>query len=125
GLVSFPEEGLVRVLSPERGEIAANTLGHSAATDGLEGELVYVGSGAESEYAGKGLRGKITLSELSYSPARHEKALIAWRRGSIGQVMMNWGDESNEAVPFGSMKSAWGNPTPEALRLDMADLPCV
>ncbi|HEY3108749.1 MAG TPA: M28 family peptidase, partial [Chloroflexota bacterium] len=125
GLVSFPETALIRVLAPERREIAANTLGHSASTDGLEGELVYVGSGAESEYAGKEVRGKITLSELSYSPARHEKALIAWRQGSIAQVMMNWGDESNQAVPFGSIKSAWGNPTPEALASEMPDLPCV
>src|SRR5262245_9804196 len=125
GLVSFPEEGLVRVLSPEQREIAANTLGHSASTEGLAGELVYVGSGAESEYAGQDVRGKVTLSELSYSPARHEKALIAWQRGSIAQVMMNWGDESNQAVPFGSIKSAWGNPSPEALASEMPDLPCL
>jgi hypothetical protein len=125
GLVSFPGPALVRVLAPERREIAANTLGHSASTAGLEGELVYVGSGAESEYAGKETRGKITLSELSYSPARHEKALIAWQQGSIAQIMMNWGDESNQAVPFGSVKSAWGNPSPESLASEMPDLPCV
>jgi len=112
GLVSFPEPATVRLLTPEQREIVANTLGHSATTEGIEGELVYVGSGAESEYEGKDVRGKITLSELSYSPARHEKAYIAWKRGSIAQIMMNWGDETNTAVPFGSMKSAWGNPTP-------------
>ena len=125
GLVSFPEEAEVRVLSPDQRMIQANTLGHSASTDGIEGELVYVGSGAESDYEGKDVVGKITLSELSYSPARHEKALIAWRKGSIAQIMMNWGDETNEAVPFGSMKSAWGNPTPETLATEMPDLPCV
>jgi hypothetical protein len=125
GLVSFPEGGLVRVLSPEQCEIVANTLGHSATTSGIEGDLVYVGSGAESEYEGRDVRGKITLSELSYAPARHEKAYVAWKRGSIGQIMMNWGDETNEAVPFGSMKSAWGNPTPEALKNEIPDLPCV
>lgn len=125
GLVSFPEDAEVRVLSPDTRTIEANTLGHSASTDGLEGEVVYVGSGAESDYEGKDVRGKITLSELSYSPARHEKALIAWRRGSTAQVMMNWGDEHNTAVPFGSMKSAWGNPTPETLATEMPDLPCV
>jgi hypothetical protein len=125
GLVSFPQEGLVRVLKPERREIVANTLGHSASTDGVEGDLIYVGSGAESEYDGKDVRGRITLSELSYSPARHEKAYIAWKRGSIAQIMMNWGDERNEAVPFGSMKSAWGNPTPQTLRDEMPDIPCV
>jgi hypothetical protein len=125
GLVSFPEKGTLRVLEPEEREIEANTLGHSASTPGLEGEVVYVGSGAESEYEGKDVRGKITLSELSYSPARHEKALIAWRKGSIAQIMMNWGDETNPAVPFGSMKSAWGNPTPEALRDEIPDIPCI
>ena len=125
GLVSFPEAGAVRLLAPEKRDIEANTLGHSASTSGVEGELVYVGSGAESDYEGKDVRGKITLSELSYSPARHEKALIAWRRGSTAQIMMNWGDETNEAVPFGSMKSAWGNPTPEAIQTEMPDIPCV
>jgi hypothetical protein len=125
GLVSFPEAGAVRLLSPEQRDIEANTLGHSASTDGIEGELVYVGSGAESDYEGKDVAGKITLSELSYSPARHEKALIAWRKGSTAQIMMNWGDETNEAVPFGSMKSAWGNPTPETLQTEMPDIPCV
>ena len=124
GLVSFPGEGFVRVLHPEQREIAANTLGHSAVTSGIEGELVYVGSGAESEYEGKDVRGKVTLSELSYSPARHEKAYIAWKRGSIAQIMMNWGDEANEAIPFGSMKSAWGNPTPETLENEIPPIPC-
>ncbi len=125
GLVSFPEAGAVRLLAPETRDIEAHTLGHSASTDGIEGVLVYVGSGAESDYEGKDVRGKITLSELSYSPARHEKALIAWQKGSTAQIMMNWGDETNEAVPFGSMKSAWGNPTPEALQTEMPDIPCV
>ena len=125
GLVSFPEAGGVWLLAPEEREIEANTLGHSASTEGIEGELVYVGSGAESDYEGKDVRGKITLSELSYSPARHEKALIAWQKGSTAQIMMNWGDETNEAVPFGSMKSAWGNPTPESIQTEMPDIPCV
>lgn len=124
GLVSFPEAAEVRVLAPDPRAIEANTLGHSASTDGVEGELVYVGSGAEADYEGKDVVGKITLSELSYSPARHEKALIAWKRGSSAQIMMNWGDEHNTAVPFGSMKSAWGNPTPETLETEMPDIPC-
>ena len=125
GLVSFPEPATVRVLVPNQYEIEANTLGHSASTDGVEAEVIYVGSGAESDYDGKDARGKITLSELSYSPARHEKAYIAWKKGSIAQIMMNWGEKTNEAVPFGSMKSAWGNPTPETLETEMPDIPCV
>jgi hypothetical protein len=125
GLVSFPEEGTVKLLAPYEETIPGNTLGHSASTDGIEAELVYVGSGTESEYEGKDVRGKITLSELSYSPARHEKAYVAWKRGSVAQIMMNWGDETNEAIPFGSMKSAWGNPTPETLETELPDIPCI
>jgi hypothetical protein len=125
GLVSFPEPAEVQVLAPEQYAIEAHTLGHSATTTGIEGALVYVGSGAESEYEGKDVRGKITLSELSYTPARHEKAYIAWKRGSTAQIMMNWGTDDNPAVPFGSMKSAWGNPTPETIETEMPDLPCV
>lgn len=125
GLVSFPKPAGVRVLSPQTREIDSHTLGHSASTDGIEGDLIYVGSGAESDYDGKDVRGQITLSELSYSPARHEKAYVAWKRGSSAQIMMNWGDDTNTAIPFGSMKSAWGNPTPETLEREMPDLPCV
>jgi len=125
GLVSFPESAAVKLLSPESRDIEGFTLGHSASTEGIEGELVYVGSGAEKEYEGKDVREKITLSELSYSPARHEKALVAWQRGSVAQIMMNWGDETNQAIPFGSMKPAWGNPTPETLVNEMPNLPCV
>lgn len=127
GLVSFPSEGALQVLAPETRAVEAFTLGHSATTppEGVEGELVYVASGAEADYGDRDVRGRIILTELSYSPARHEKAYIAWRRGAAGAVMMNWGDEHNTAVPFGSMKSAWGNPTPEALREEMPDIPCV
>jgi hypothetical protein len=47
GLVSFPEQGELRVLSPVELVIEANTLGHSLPTlpDGLSGELMDVASG--------------------------------------------------------------------------------
>ena len=35
--------------------------------DGIRGELIDVGSGAFNDYEGKDARGKITLSELSYT----------------------------------------------------------
>ena len=66
GLVSFPKDALVRVIAPEQRNIPANTLGHSASTPGIEGELVYVASGGDADYAGRDVRGKLTLSELSY-----------------------------------------------------------
>ncbi len=127
GLVSFPGKGELQVLAPKEIAIEANTLGHSVPTlpEGITGELMDVASGAFEEYEGRDATGKITLSELSYHPARHEKQRIAALKGSIGCVMMNWGHPENTAVPFGSVKPAWGNPTPEAMRDEMPTLPCI
>lgn len=127
GLVSFPGPGELRVLAPREVSIEANTLGHSVPTlaDGLSGELMDVRTGAFEEYEGRDATGRITLSELSYHPARHEKQRIAGLLGSTGCIMMNWGHPGNTAVPFGSVKPAWGNPTPDTLRTEMPTLPCI
>ncbi len=127
GLVSFPERAEFRILHPREVAVPANTLGHSLETlaDGISGELVDVYSGAFSDYEGKDVVGRITMSELSYSPARHEKQRIAGLKGSIGQVMMNWGHPENEALPFGSVKPVWGNPTPATYASEMATIPCI
>ena len=69
----------------------------------LSAELMDVASGAFSEYEGRDATGKITLSELSYHPARHEKQRISALLGATGCVMMNWGHPENTAVPFGSV----------------------
>src|SRR5215475_6513586 len=127
GLVSFPQQAELRTLSPTELVIEANTLGHSLPTlpEGLAGELIDVASGAFGEYAGRDATGKITLSELSYHPARHEKQRIAALMGATGCVMMNWGHPENTAVPFGSVKPVWGNPTADTYKSEMATLPCV
>ncbi len=126
-IVSFPEHAEFRVITPNEISIQANTLGHSLETmpEGISGELVYVGSGAEADFEGKDVRGKIILTELSYSPARHEKQRIAGLRGAIGAVMMNWGLPENEAVPFGSVKPVWGNPTPQNFKDEMPTIACI
>ncbi len=126
-IVSFPEHAELRVETPAQIAIQANTLGHSLETmpEGISGELVYVGPGAIKDFEGKDVRGKIILTELSYSPARHEKQRIAAQRGAIGAVMMNWGGPENAAVPFGSVKPVWGNPTPDNYKTEMAAMPCI
>jgi Peptidase family M28/PA domain len=126
-IVSFPEHAGCRVEAPARFEITANTLGHSTETGpgGISAELVDVGSGALSNYSGKDARGKIILTELSYSPARHEKQRIAANQGAVGAIMMNWGHPENTAVPFGSVKPMWGNPTPDTIDKEMATIPCI
>src|SRR5690606_13582460 len=70
-------------------------------------------------------RGKIALSELSYHPARQEKQRIAAAQGAVGCIMMNWGPPQNSAIPFGSVKAAWGTPTPATFASEMPTLPCV
>jgi hypothetical protein len=127
GLVSFPEKAELKVLAPVEMTIEANTLGHSTLTPpgGVEGLLLDVSSGAFEDYEGKAARGMITLSELSYHPARHEKQRIAGLLGAAGCVMMNWGGPDNRAVPFGSVKPAWGNPTADNVQTEMPTLPCV
>jgi peptidase M28-like protein len=127
GLVSFPGQADFKVLSPVEMTIEANTLGHSVPTPpgGIQGDLLDVYTGAFEEYAGKDPRGTITMSELSYSPARHEKQRIAGLLGAAGCVMMNWGSDTNDVVPFGSVKPVWGNPTPENVTTEMPVLPCI
>ena len=127
GLVSFPEKAELRVLAPREIAIEANTLGHSVPTlaDGISGELMDVASGGFADYQGRDATGKISMSELSYQPARHEKQRIAGLLGATGCVMMNWGHPENTAVPFGSVKPVWGNPTPENFKTEMATLPCI
>lgn len=126
-IVSFPEHAEFRAESPVEIVIQANTLGHSLKTaeEGIRGEIIDVGGGAFSDYDGKDARGKIILTELSYHPARHEKQRIAAIKGAVGAVMMNWGKPDNEAVPFGSVKPVWGNPTPENARTEMPTIPCI
>jgi hypothetical protein len=127
GLVSYPEKAELKILSPAELTIEANTLGHSTLTpaEGIQGELLDVYTGAFEEYARKDPKGKITLSELSYSPARHEKQRIAGLVGAAGCVMMNWGHDTNASVPWGSVKPVWGNPTPDNYASEMPVLPCI
>ncbi|MCC6315643.1 MAG: M20/M25/M40 family metallo-hydrolase, partial [Thermomicrobiales bacterium] len=75
-------------------------------------------------YAGKDVRGKIVLAELSYAPPRPEKTRIATVNGAIGLILINWGDDDNPSVPQGTVKPVWGNPTVDNLHL-MPNLPAV
>jgi hypothetical protein len=126
-IVSYPGHADFRLEGPTETAIQANTLGHSLDTgpEGLRGTLLYVGSGSFEDYEGKDARGKIILTELSYSPARHEKQRIAAMKGAVGAVMMNWGPPDNTAIPYGSVKPVWGNPTPDNLHTEMPTIPCI
>lgn len=117
GLVSFPNEAELRVLSPVERDIRCNSMGGSPLTPagGLVEELVYVGVGAESDYRGKNVRGKLVLAELAFHPHRMEKIRIAAEAGAAGIVQVNFGSDDMDYPAYGSAKQSWGNPTPETV----------
>ena len=113
GFVSFPGRSSLKVTNPSDMEIPCSTFAQIPSTgeDGLEGDLIYVGNGGEEDYTGLDVKNKIVLTELSYSPPRPEKVRIATSHDARGMVMMNWGLPEHEALPLGTVKSIWGNPT--------------
>ncbi len=126
GLVSFPGQATLELVSPERRSIPATVLAHSASTaEPIEAELVDVGTGSWERCEAAGIRGAVTLSELSYAPPRQEKARIMSLQGAAGAVMLNWGYDDSTLLPYGSVKPAWGNPTRTTIRTEMPTIPCL
>jgi hypothetical protein len=80
---------------------------------GVTAELVDVGPGGMADYEGKDVAGKFVLAEVSYAPATPEKARIAASKGASALILMNWGKDDSTEIPWRSLKSVWGNPTPE------------
>ncbi|MGQ7793667.1 M28 family peptidase [Faunimonas sp. B44] len=126
-LVSFPEAGEFEVISPRRETVSCFTCAHSLQTpeDGLTGPLVFAGAGSAEDFERLDVAGKIALCENSYAPARMEKQRLAALRGAAGIVFMNWGHPDSDTLPLGSVKSAWGNPTPETWRDEMPKMPAI
>jgi len=118
---SFPGEAQLKVLSPETLTIDARPVCHISSTPpcGLEGDLLYLGSGDYADYEGIDVTNKILLTDMNWSPARPEKARIAWEKGAKALIIMNWGKPDDQLIQMGAVKSQWGNPTPE----DMKDIP--
>lgn len=91
---------------------------------GITAELVDVGAGGIVDYLNKDVAGKFVLAEVSYAPATPEKARIAAANGAAGLILMNWGRDGGTEIPWRSLKSVWGNPTPESID-EMPRLPGV
>lgn len=123
---SFPGLSEFKVLHPEQFVVESFPNLHSFPTtsEGIEGELEYVGSGSEEEFKKKDVKGKIVLAELSYSPPRPEKAKNAERHGAKALVIMNWGPIDKPIIGRGAIKWVWGNPTPESWKL-MPKIPSI
>jgi hypothetical protein len=127
GYVSVPEPAVLVPLAPESTPIPAQTCGHSPSTTeaGLVGDLFDVGGGAIEDYARIDVAGRIVLADLALAPARPEKLRLAEAAGALGLITINWGHADGAELPFGSVKPAWGNPTPASLRDEMVAIPCI
>jgi hypothetical protein len=127
GLVSFPERTTFDVLAPAQVAMAAMTLGHSEPTsaDGVVAELIDIGGGGMADYEGRDVKGRIVVTDTTSGPGRHEKQRLAAINGAAGYLGINWGYATDTTLPYGSVKPAWGNPTPDTFRDEMATLPCV
>ena len=113
--MSYPGEASLSVLSPKAYEIPARPVCHIDSTpeEGLEGEVLYLGTGGYDRYEGVDARGKIILTDMNWSPARPEKARIAEEMGAKALIIMNWGASDSDLIQMGAVKTQWGNPTPE------------
>jgi len=115
---SYPKSANLRVVHPETKVIEAKPACHIASTlpEGIEGELFYLNVGAYEDYEGKDVSGKIGLVDMTWDPARPEKARIAYEKGLKALIIMNWGAIDNPVIQMGAVKSQWGNPTPETFK---------
>ncbi|MGN8713459.1 M28 family peptidase [Hornefia butyriciproducens] len=113
--MSYPGEATLKVTSPCEKDIPARPVCHIDSTPnrGIEGEVIYLGSGGYEDYKGVDPQGKIILTDMNWSPARPEKARIAWEMGAKALIIMNWGASDSDLIQMGAVKTQWGNPTPE------------
>jgi len=115
GLISLPTRSELHIVSPETKPIDSRAFAQIGSTPdgGIEAELVFVGPGGFPDYEGREVKGKIVLAELSYAPPRPEKVRIATLKGAAAVILCNWGPSDSEIIPLGTVKSVWGNPTPD------------
>ncbi len=114
--LSWPIRAELVVLSPQRRTLRAVTVAFSASTgaQGLEGELVFVGSPGAifgpltgGAYPGKDVRGKIVVADGLITP---QHARLVEDLGAAGLIHVNPRELLHEMI----MTTVWGTPTPES-----------
>ncbi|HVX29825.1 MAG TPA: M28 family peptidase, partial [Nitrolancea sp.] len=99
--------------SPTDGRTITHSFSTSTGPAGVNGELVYVGRGTDTDYAGKDVRGKIAVTDGLAGPA---KVGPAERAGVIGMINVNTFEVHDMIV-----SPVWGNPNPQ----NIDDLPTI
>lgn len=124
--MSYPKEAALKMLAPEAIEFRARPVGHikNTGAEGIEGELLYLGSGGYADYEGIDPTGKIILTDMTWNPGRPEKARIAQEMGAKALIIMNWGMSDSDLIQMGAVKHQWGNPTPKT-DAEIVDIPVI
>jgi len=115
-LISLPVSAALRIESPDPGPrgrsipCITHSFGVSTPSQGLAGELVYVGRGGRADYDDHDVRGKIVLIEGLASP---ETTKIAEGQGVVGHIHIN--DANLHEM---TISPVWGSPeTDDAVNL--------
>ncbi len=123
--LGFPRlfDAEVKVLEPERRALECVALAQCASAS-AEGGLVYAGGGGLRDYEGVNARNRIVLVDFSKPPARPWKNYVAGvLKGAVGQIVISHAGP-RRALNRGTVKSVWGNPTPENID-DIGRIPVV
>jgi len=117
-LIGYPGKSSLEITSPDQQAIPCNGYSLSPLTsdEGVSGELVYVGAGKESDYAGLDVRGKIVISDGLAMP---DKTLASQNAGAIAQIHIN-----DDYIHEMCISPVWGTPIPETADL-LPKLPAV
>lgn len=109
-LISLPvSASLVVAETGESIPCITHSFSTSTGPEGIEAELISVGSGHEAGYAGLDARGKVALAEGLATP---EKAVVAERQGVAGMIHIS-GEHLHEMI----ISPVWGSPTAETIHL--------
>lgn len=108
--LSYTQDADLRVLSPEQKSLYCRSVAFSAPTpeDGIQGELVYVGSGLPEDYQGLDVRGKIVMADGEGSPGTVKEAE---GRGAAATIFVSGEDVIHEFTA----NPIWGTPTPTSI----------
>ena len=102
----------VVIIEPEKKALNSIALAQCASAS-AEGELVYVGGGGLNDYQEVNARNRIVLVDFSKPPARPWKNYVAGvLKGAAGMIMISHPGPV-AVLNRGTVKSVWGNPTPE------------
>lgn len=105
--ISLPGKARIEIgnLTPD---CITHSFSQSSPQGGLTSNLVYVGAGAEDDFAARDMRGKIVLIENIATPAT---SLRATEAGAVGQIHISPHQHLHEMC----ISPVWGNPTPATL----------